>query len=738
MGVFMPTKFRARSFRLLTVAGIMAIFMVGLSWYLIGQLRDVNWRARHTLEVIVESEEALVCLLDCETAYRGYLVVAKDEFLEPYETCKDHVEEHLKRLQILVKDQPQQSQLIPILFQKADAKLRFTQAVIAMRKANSLEETLRRIQLEPGKKLMDDFRQATAMLLEQERQILLERLAAVETVRANLYIAIGTMVLAMLAVLVWVYRVGTTYINVEQENKLNLERIVASRTKELSDSNAKLKILVDEMRLLTEAIPQLIWATDPDGSCNYVNANWLNYTGSTLEENIGSGWMQFLHPEDRNGIEYAWSQALAGLACYDVDFRLRAIDSSYRWFKTRGLPLTDEQGEIIRWFGSCTDVDNEKRSAELLEAKVETRNKELQASEQKFSAIFNNTFQFICLLSADGSIIEVNKTVLDFAGIDREAAVGKKIWEASWWRDSDTAREVLKKSVEEAASGSFIRFETEVQGLTSSANVDLSLKPVALGTGEGTLIAEVRDISELKRARDEALRANKLKSQFVANISHEIRTPLSGILGLSEVLCLETEGAIKETAQYIYSAGQNLMKLVSELLDFSKLEAGKVVVESTPFNVHALLDEVLHYFRPLAQNKGLLLTEDCDEQIPEVLKGDVTLVRQVLQNFVQNAIKFTVSGSVKMEARAERQSGNMIWVRFTVIDTGIGITEQQSQNLFQPFVQADGSTTRKYGGTGLGLAISKRYVELMGGAIGFESAAHKGSSFWFSVPLSGM
>jgi signal transduction histidine kinase len=244
--------------------------------------------------------------------------------------------------------------------------------------------------------------------------------------------------------------------------------------------------------------------------------------------------------------------------------------------------------------------------------------------------------------------------------------------------------------------------------------------------------------TKLALARDEAVLANKLKSQFVANISHEIRTPMNGILSATE-LVLDADEVDVETRDLIrmaHESGLGLMTIINDLLDFAKLEAGKPTVQNSDFALGPLVDETLHSVSGAANKKKLEIRKEIAGPLQEMLlTGDALLVQRVLLNLLHNAVKFTHEGQVKVCADVINQDGKSIVVRCTVIDTGIGIAESDKPKLFQPFVQADGSNTRNYGGTGLGLSISNGYVEVMGGQMGFESTEHKGSRFWFDIPL---
>lgn len=240
----------------------------------------------------------------------------------------------------------------------------------------------------------------------------------------------------------------------------------------------------------------------------------------------------------------------------------------------------------------------------------------------------------------------------------------------------------------------------------------------------------------LQGARDKAIEASTMKSAFVANISHELRTPLSGILGLNEILLqMEMGPEQRQLVEMVHQSAQSLLAVVNDILDLSKIEAGKITLEYDSFNPVFLIQDSVRLMAPTALRKQLDFTVEIDEQVPEMVYGDSARVRQVLLNLIGNAIKFTEHGSVRITARVREISAEQVAVMFSVSDTGIGISAEHQKLLFSPFSQVDSSTTRRFGGTGLGLAISKQLVQLMQGRIGVNSKPNEGSTFWFLVPF---
>lgn len=380
-------------------------------------------------------------------------------------------------------------------------------------------------------------------------------------------------------------------------------RAVNTTLDALDRSMAQLAESEARFRALADATPVFIWATGTDGKCTYVNAGWMAFTGRTVEQEIGEGWLAGIHEDDRQRVFGGFIRSFEARRECELEFRVKDRHAEYRWVISRGVPRYAPDGSFQGFIGCCTDITDRKRMEEVTQA-----------------------------------------------------------------------------------------------------------------------------------ARLAAEAASRAKSEFLANMSHEIRTPMTAILGYADLLndAGQTEESRRLCLQTIQRNGQHLLGIINDILDVSKIESGRIDVERIEYAPARIVSEVVSLLRVRSDEKSIELRTRYRTPVPASAVGDPTRIRQILVNLVGNAIKFTDRGHVAVEVSYCGDDRPML--RFDVIDTGVGMSPDHVERLFQPFTQADSSVTRRFGGTGLGLAISWRLASLMGGTIEVESREGVGSRFTLRLP----
>jgi len=368
-----------------------------------------------------------------------------------------------------------------------------------------------------------------------------------------------------------------------------------------------------------------------------------------------------------------------------------------------------------------------------------------RTAQARMEAVLEHASEAVISCSADRSILAYNKAAARLYGWSADEVLGKHVgmlFEGEW----NAAREQRSRELVEAPGDAHSVAIWEMRAARKDGalfDVEISVSRVEVD-GVVTLTGFHRDVSARKReeaalveARNVAEAANRAKTDFLAAMSHEIRTPLNGVLGMAAALeTTPLSDLQRRMLGVINESGQSLMALLSDILDLSKIESGHMEFETTPLDLAASLEAVAGLYEETARAKGLEFDLQVTEGARGTYLGDPTRIRQVLQNLLSNAMKFTAAGSVQVRVDAAALADGRRHVTFEIEDTGVGISDEAQARLFSKFMQAETSTTRKFGGTGLGLAICRELVTAMGGAIGVESEEGRGSRFWFTLPLA--
>jgi PAS domain S-box-containing protein len=492
-------------------------------------------------------------------------------------------------------------------------------------------------------------------------------------------------------------------------------------------SERQLQQSESQFRDLFDDAPVAYHELDLKNRITRVNKTELTLLGYTAEEMVGRLVWDFI-VEDRHA-EGPHGTADASLDAYQRTFRRK--DGKTIPVLMRHKLIKDGNGLICGMRSILQDISALKRKEEqLLEA------------EEKYRSIFENAVEGIFQSTGEGAYINANPALAKIYGYDSPddlmcsvTNVGRQLYVDPQRRTAFAAMMNEKGAVED--------FQSEVRRKDGS-RIWISERARAVRDQDGKLLyyeGTVQDVTArreadaaITQARDAALESARLKTEFLANMSHEIRTPMNGVIGMTGLL-LDTELHPKqrEFAETISTSAESLVAIINDILDFSKIEAGMLTFEEIDFALHQAVEGGVELLAERAAAKEIELACLVHSDVPAALRGDPGRLRQVITNLVGNAVKFTERGEVFIEVKKVDEDAESVSLRFSVRDTGVGISKEAQGKLFQAFVQADGSTTRKFGGTGLGLAICKQLVRQMDGEIGVESELGKGAIFWFTA-----
>tara|TARA_R100000306_G_scaffold62439_1_gene70151 strand:+ start:11093 stop:13981 length:2889 start_codon:yes stop_codon:yes gene_type:complete len=405
-------------------------------------------------------------------------------------------------------------------------------------------------------------------------------------------------------------------------------------------------------------------------------------------------------------------------------------------------------GVFLGIFSALLFIWRARALAAMDKALASIQEQQLRAQSTEFAAklqvFFEQNLYFAGIMDLDGTLTEINRTALESSGYSRKEVLGRLFWETPWWRGSSQVQALIRAGTEAAALGEPMRVEVSYWLADGSERItDFALTPIRNDINDIIfLAATASDITERKQtekaleaARRAAEQANQAKSEFLANMSHEIRTPMSAILGYADILGAHLDDPDDLVSiETIRRNGRYLLELINDVLDLSKIEAGKLEVNFEPSSPAAVVSEVFSLMEVRAGEKGLDFEVLLPDQLPETIETDPVRLRQILINLTANAIKFTEKGKVELEVSFDTQQSPPV-IKFAISDTGVGIPEPQMEAIFQAFQQGDNTMTRRFGGTGLGLTISRQLAALLRGTLAVESRVSVGSTFTLTLAI---
>jgi two-component system sensor histidine kinase/response regulator len=437
------------------------------------------------------------------------------------------------------------------------------------------------------------------------------------------------------------------------------------------------------------------------------------------------------HPEDEADVTTAFGRHIEANAPYDVQLRLKTAAGQWRWFRRRGAIERDKLGRIVSFTGQLIDIHDERMAQDELK---EIRARLERAVEGSSDGLYERD-----LISG---VTWYSPSVRELLGYAPDEPFPSTILELTPAAERSSVEEAGRKHIEEGLPFDVVfpvrhrNGETRWVRSRGRCERDEHGTPTHLSGSIQDITAQLAARTALVAATEEASAANKAKGDFLANMSHEIRTPMNGVLGMTELLLETSLNPVQhEYAETIRTSATSLLGILNDILDFSKIEAGRLEVESVEMDVRDCVEDVGTMMAVQAAAKNLEFIVNVDPAIPECVLGDPHRLRQILTNLAGNAIKFTQAGEVVIEVHNIGTRSDRVLLHFEVRDTGFGMTPKVIEKLFQPFVQADASTTRHFGGTGLGLSIVKRLCELMGGTISVASSPGVGTAFSVTLPV---
>lgn len=673
----------------------------------------------HTQQVIAEADSVIADIQDFVITERGYVISGDSSYLQPQELEIKNIQVKYFVIRDLVKDNPSQEALLDSINTVTAAKIRFIKEVIDARSRFGFSSSREIFLTKRGESLMYQINMLFNRFIRNERLLLAQRLdrAKKNYTWAVALIIIGE-VLTLLIILISYYLFSRDY-----KHRLKSE-------KQVRESESL-------MRKFLNSIPLGILILEKEGKLYFANDKSV--------EILGKGLMPDATPENLSKV---YSIVRAGTNEIYPSEKLplvRAINGE-KHVLVEDMEVLKEPSNIPLRVNATSVVNAEgevEYAISLFEdiTDLQEANKKIKESEEKFYKAFAISPVAFAISDVEtGKYIEVNDSFAHLTGYSREDIIGKSSVEVGITVDMKSREKILQNIRQ---YGTIKNAELTIRNKDGRLIDMLTSAETLLLRGRKCTLSINYDITTLKESERRLIEANKLaeesaqlKEAFLANMSHEIRTPMNAIVGFTELLLKKNlDEEERDYVETIKNSGENLLRIINDVLDISKIESGVMMFEESPISIRELFHSLRSMLLPKATEKKLDLSFEYPASLPDTILGDPTRLTQIIINLVGNALKFTEKGIVVVLARVLSEEANRYIIEFSVKDTGVGIPEDKLKYIFERFRQAEAFTTRHYGGTGLGLSIAKQLIEMQGGQINVKSKEGIGSEFIFSLPF---
>lgn len=671
----------------------------------------------HSHNTINHLDEVWILMHRKESAMRGFGITKNKSFATEYHTTEKTINDHLRVLDTILSDNPSQLNNLNRLKEAVKDKKNFESkiqraAIISHDSASAVIGSMN------GKKLMDKMSVLLGEMKTTEK-VLLQQRAEYNKRAANTSFKT-----------VWIGALVASLFTIAVLLRLNRDILLRRKTeKELTESETKYREFIENAKVVS-------FTCDKQGFFTFISNQVGELTGYNVNELTGKHFTELIAPShlEQVAMHYA-KQGNELIHSTTLAFPIMHKNGGIRWVEQDTIILI--KNDIHIGFQSVVKDITEKMH---MNERLNELKRDKRQYQQRVQAILDNTPLAIYVKDMEGKYILVNKKFRESFEVTDEEIIGKSITtlnrQTKEQKYLDADRQVME-------TGKAVELE-DVIHLADGEHHILTIKfPLYDENNKMFGISGfMKDITEMVRYREELINARQraetaevLQEQFLANMSHEIRTPMNGIIGMTNLLQKTTlQQQQHEYVQIIKQSSDNLLVLINDILDLSKIKAGKISIEKIPFNIGDSLKALTATFKIKAEEKNIRFSLLVHPTVPAAIKGDPHRLSQILNNLLSNAMKFTEQGYVALEVGVKEINGKNATLCFQVVDTGIGIEEKSINYIFESFAQASSSTTRKYGGTGLGLAITKRLIEMQDGEISISSKPGEGSTFTINIP----